>query len=145
MQSCFSNKKTTPKIFKLKRNELQTVIHYFKHRAANSTILVVDYDFSNTPATFLQYYFHSQQSMIFCQQFPALFQSCSLLPSLIDSLKTELQFSKYCTGQLSRPTTWHIFYLSITSLETTIPALYCLKCFSALNQSHNGFASNESP
>ena len=25
--------------------------------------------------------------------------------SLIDSLKTVLQFSKYCTGQLSRPTT----------------------------------------
>ena len=48
-------------------------------KAANSTILVVDYDFFSTPATFLQYYFHSQQSTIFCQQFPALFESCSLL------------------------------------------------------------------
>ena len=53
-------------------------------RSANSTILV-DYDFFNTLATFLQYYFHSQQSTIFYQQFPALFESCSLLQvSLID-------------------------------------------------------------
>ena len=50
-------------------------------RAANSTFLVVDYDFFNTPATFLQHYFHSQQSTMFCQQFPALFENCSLLHS----------------------------------------------------------------
>ena len=62
-------------------------------RAANSTILV-DYDFFNTPATFLQYYFHSQQSMIFCQQFPALFESCSLLQVLLIAWKQCCNFQK---------------------------------------------------
>ena len=62
---------------------IEKSIIYIIIRAANSTNLVVEYNFFNTPATFLQYYFHSQQSTIFCQQVPALFKSCSLLQVLL--------------------------------------------------------------
>ena len=48
--------------------------------------------------------------------------------SLIDSLKTLLQFSKYRTGKLAGPKLG-FFYLRTTALETTIPVLYCCKMF----------------
>ena len=47
--------------------------------AADSTVLVVEYDLSNILATFLQYYFYYQQSTIFCRQLPVLFRGCYLL------------------------------------------------------------------
>ena len=53
--------------------------------------------------------------------------------SPIDSLKTLLQFSKYRTGELSKPQTW-LFYLRTTALETMIPVLYCFKMFFFLHQ-----------